>query len=182
MPKFACVCKHVYTWTNRLRSNIEPSINRQVACNALSGFQIATRKSKQSRLCLSYPSAWVTDCAYVHSCSLVAAHELDHVTCSSVDICCPAMLAVWEHAQECNCCCRLPWGEGLLGLAPTQEERSPLTGQLLFRGLSAKVGIFHGPIVKLCPHSTTGLAITALSCQPPDDWPMPCGQQGKAAM
>ena len=52
---------------------------------------------------------------------------------------------------------RLPWGEGLLGLAPTQEERSPVTGQLLFRGLSAKVGIFHGPIVKLCPHSTTGL-------------------------
>ena len=54
-------------------------------------------------------------------------------------------------------CCRLPWGEGLLGLAPTQEERSPVTGQLLFRGLAAKVGIFHGPIVKLCPHSTTGL-------------------------
>ncbi|DBA88293.1 TPA: hypothetical protein ACH3X1_016534 [Trebouxia sp. C0004] len=53
---------------------------------------------------------------------------------------------------------RLPWGEGLLGLAPTQEERSPVTGQLLFRGLSAKVGIFHGPIVKLCPHSTTGRA------------------------
>ena len=51
---------------------------------------------------------------------------------------------------------RLPWGEGLLGLAPTQEDRSPVTGQLLFRGLSAKVGIFHGPIVKLCPHSTTG--------------------------
>ncbi|DBA81177.1 TPA: hypothetical protein ACH3X2_006995 [Trebouxia sp. C0005] len=53
---------------------------------------------------------------------------------------------------------RLPWGEGLLGLAPTQEERSPVTGQLLFRGLSARVGIFHGPIVKLCPHSTTGRA------------------------
>ena len=52
--------------------------------------------------------------------------------------------------------CRLPWGEGLLGLGPTQEDRSPVTGQLLFRGLSAKVGIFHGPIVKLCPHSTTG--------------------------
>jgi len=56
--------------------------------------------------------------------------------------------------------CRLPWGEGLLGLAPTQEERSPVTGQLLFRGLSARVGIFHGPIVKLCPHSTTGLLHT----------------------
>ena len=37
-----------------------------------------------------------------------------------------------------------------------------MTGQLLFRGLSAKVGIFHGPIVKLCPHSTTGLP-----CPPP---------------
>ena len=35
-----------------------------------------------------------------------------------------------------------------------------MTGQLLFRGLSAKVGIFHGPIVKLCPHSTTGLSLT----------------------
>ncbi|KAA6429091.1 MAG: hypothetical protein FRX49_01201 [Trebouxia sp. A1-2] len=34
---------------------------------------------------------------------------------------------------------RLPWGEGLLGLAPTQEERSPVTGQLLFRGLSARI-------------------------------------------
>jgi len=49
----------------------------------------------------------------------------------------------------------------LLGLAPTQEERSPVTGQLLFRGLSAKVGIFHGPIVKLCPHSTTGMLHTS---------------------
>jgi len=58
--------------------------------------------------------------------------------------------------------CRLPWGEGLLGLAPTQEERSAVTGQLLFRGLSARVGIFHGPIVKLCPHSTTGMRHTVL--------------------
>ena len=58
--------------------------------------------------------------------------------------------------------CRLTWGEGLLGLVPTQEERSPVTGQLLFRGLSAKVGIFHGPIVKLCPHSTTGLWFVSL--------------------
>lgn len=71
--------------------------------------------------------------------------------------------------------CRLPWGEGLLGLAPTQEERSPVTGQLLFRGLSARVGIFHGAIVKLCPHSTTGtpqldFASSPMHMQPVSPW------------
>ncbi len=58
--------------------------------------------------------------------------------------------------QVLQCKCRVPWGETLLSLAPTGEEVDPQTGHILTRGLSAKVGIFHGPITRLCPHAVTG--------------------------
>ncbi|KAL0029412.1 hypothetical protein WJX77_005563 [Trebouxia sp. C0004] len=53
---------------------------------------------------------------------------------------------------------RVPWGEALLSLEPAREEHDPTTGQVLTRGLSARVGIFHGPITRLCPHPVTGRA------------------------
>ena len=55
----------------------------------------------------------------------------------------------WRH-------CRVPWGEALLSLGPTQQEQSLTTGEILLRGLLARVGIFHGPITGLCPHAITG--------------------------
>ncbi|KAL0023908.1 hypothetical protein WJX79_009620 [Trebouxia sp. C0005] len=53
---------------------------------------------------------------------------------------------------------KVPWGEALLSMEPTREEYDPTTGQVLTRGLSARVGIFHGPITRLCPHAVTGRA------------------------
>jgi len=50
----------------------------------------------------------------------------------------------------------VPWGEALLSLEPAREEHDPTTGQVLARGLSARVGIFHGAITRLCPQAVTG--------------------------
>ncbi|KAK9815654.1 hypothetical protein WJX72_007454 [[Myrmecia] bisecta] len=52
---------------------------------------------------------------------------------------------------------RVPWAEQLKNYAPTKHLFSP-SGDLLFSGLSAKVGIFHGSMAKVCPHATTGRA------------------------
>ena len=36
------------------------------------------------------------------------------------------------------------------------KEIKDAAGQTMLRGMSAAVGICHGPVVKVCPHSTTG--------------------------
>ena len=66
--------------------------------------------------------------------------------------------------------CRVPWGEALLCMAATKEQHDSATGQVLLRGLSAKIGISNGPITRLCPHAVTGtlaqlaLPYTVLPC------------------
>ena len=60
--------------------------------------------------------------------------------------------------------CRVPWGEALLSLEPAREEHDPTTGQVLTRGLSARVGIFHGPITRLCLHAVTGQLLPLPIC------------------
>lgn len=60
------------------------------------------------------------------------------------------------------CGSRVPWGEALLSLPPTAESADPTTGQPLLRGLSAKVGIFHGPITRLTPHAVSGQLLQCL--------------------
>lgn len=52
--------------------------------------------------------------------------------------------------------CRVPWGEALLSMAATKEQHDA-SGQVLLRGLTAKVGISSGPITRLCPHPITGI-------------------------
>lgn len=54
--------------------------------------------------------------------------------------------------------CRVPWGEALLSLPPAKEQHDCTTGQVLSHGLSSKIGIFNGPIARLCPHAVTGQA------------------------
>ena len=41
---------------------------------------------------------------------------------------------------------------------PTAERFNPVDGSLLFRGLSAKTGIFEGEMSKIMPHTTSGKA------------------------
>lgn len=36
------------------------------------------------------------------------------------------------------------------------KEIKDADGQIMLRGMSAAVGICHGPVIKVCPHSTTG--------------------------
>eukprot|EP00891_Asterochloris_glomerata_P007201 jgi/Astpho2/7201/Aster-01519 len=52
----------------------------------------------------------------------------------------------------------LDWGEDVLTLLPTSERFNPVDGSLLFRGLSAKAGIFEGEMSKITPHTTSGMA------------------------
>lgn len=61
----------------------------------------------------------------------------------------------YQQQHVCNMV-RVHWSEALLSLAPTHEELSS-AGQVLFRGLSAKIGIFHGLIARLSPHGVTGV-------------------------
>ena len=74
---------------------------------------------------------------------------------------CYAMLC---HAMLCHGVCRVPWGEALLSLEPAWEKHDPTNGQVLTRGLSARVGIFHGPITRLCPHAVTGELLLIPTC------------------
>ena len=64
--------------------------------------------------------------------------------------------------------CRVPWGEALLSLPPAKEQHDCTTGQVLSRGLSSKIGLFNGPISRLCPHAVSGQpyqhACPALPC------------------
>lgn len=62
--------------------------------------------------------------------------------------------------------CRVPWGEALLSMPATKEQHDA-SGQVLMRGLAAKVGISNGPITRLCPHAVTGTssATSCLVCQ-----------------
>ncbi|KAL3142345.1 hypothetical protein ABBQ38_002682 [Trebouxia sp. C0009 RCD-2024] len=52
---------------------------------------------------------------------------------------------------------KVPWGEALLSMPATKEQHDA-SGQVLMRGLAAKVGISNGPITRLCPHAVTGRA------------------------
>ena len=65
-----------------------------------------------------------------------------------------------HHAgPHCNrLMCRLDWSEDVLTLPPTAERFNPVDGSLLFRGLSAKAGIFEGEMSKITPHTTSGKA------------------------
>ena len=47
----------------------------------------------------------------------------------------------------------------MLTLAPMAERYNPADGTLLFRGLSAKTGIFEGDMTKIVPHTTSGKAV-----------------------
>ena len=53
-------------------------------------------------------------------------------------------------------CVRLAWGEELLSMPPTAEEYSPTTSQVLFRGLSARLGIASGLVLQPRPNIQTG--------------------------
>ena len=57
--------------------------------------------------------------------------------------------------------CRLDWGEDVLTLMPTAERFNPVDGSLLFRGLSAKTGIFEGEMSKIMPHLRQGTLFAA---------------------
>ena len=53
--------------------------------------------------------------------------------------------------------CRCDWDEALEGLPETCSQYGD-DGELLFKGLSAEVGIYEGQMAKVCPHTTTGRA------------------------
>ncbi|DBA84440.1 TPA: hypothetical protein ACH3X1_006072 [Trebouxia sp. C0004] len=53
---------------------------------------------------------------------------------------------------------RVDWEPGLDHHDITAEVRSTTSGQLLMKGLMAKVGIVPGKMAKICPHGTTGRA------------------------
>ncbi len=84
------------------------------------------------------------DCLAVCSC-----HKLPLVAVSHKVSCRP---------QCSGLTCRLDWGEDVLTLLPTSERFNPVDGSLLFRGLSAKAGIFEGEMSKIIPHTTSGMA------------------------
>lgn len=51
---------------------------------------------------------------------------------------------------------RVAWPEELLACDMGKEVKDPATGTILFAGLRAKCSIFHGPMSKIVPHTTTG--------------------------
>ncbi|KAL0029690.1 hypothetical protein WJX79_002694 [Trebouxia sp. C0005] len=55
-------------------------------------------------------------------------------------------------------CTRLPWGKELLSLAATAEGYGPISSQVLFRGLSARLGNACGPVLQPRPNLQTGQA------------------------
>jgi len=100
-------------------------------------------------------------CYVVPCCSMLCYAMLCYAMLCYAMLC-YAMLCYAVHAMPWEC--RVPWGQALLSLEPTREEHDPTTGQVLTRGLSARVGIFHGPITRLCPHPVTGKRLPNPTC------------------
>ena len=118
----------------------------------------------------------MSSCRYVPRCPMLCyAMSCYAVLCQAmlcsynVSCCfllCYAMLcyAMPYCAMLCHGVCRVPWGEALLSLEAAREKHDPTNGQVLTRGLSARVGIFHGPITRLCPHAVTGELLPIPTC------------------
>jgi hypothetical protein len=51
---------------------------------------------------------------------------------------------------------KVEWGPECQLLPNTEEVPSPSSGKPIFRGLRARVGVMHGEVVKICPHTTAG--------------------------
>ncbi len=51
---------------------------------------------------------------------------------------------------------RVTWPDELLATDIGKMIKDPVTGGILFAGLRAKCSIFHGPMSKIVPHTTTG--------------------------
>lgn len=49
----------------------------------------------------------------------------------------------------------MDWDDEMLGNISMKEVKDA-DGQTVLKGMSAAVGICHGPVIKVCPHSTTG--------------------------
>ncbi|KAK9835452.1 hypothetical protein WJX74_000339 [Apatococcus lobatus] len=52
---------------------------------------------------------------------------------------------------------RVDWDDDMLANISMKEVKDA-DGQTVLKGMSAAVGICHGPVIKVCPHSTTGRA------------------------
>lgn len=89
-------------------------------------------------------------------CHIVQCYAISCIAMPCYIVQCNAML--------CHGVCRVPWGEALLSLEPAREKHDPTNGQVLTRGLSARVGIFHGPITRLCPYAVTGELLPIPTC------------------
>ena len=49
----------------------------------------------------------------------------------------------------------MEWDDDMLSNTSMKEVKD-VEGQTILKGMSAAVGICHGPVIKVCPHSTTG--------------------------
>ncbi len=157
-------------------------------CYATSHYAML-HNSMLSHSILCYPEPFVTQChtttptlqdttlyEFMPFCAMLPHAMLCHAMLCYVRPCCPVTMChvVFCYAVLCCavlCCvmlchgvCRVPWGEALLSLDPTREKHDPTNGQVLTRGLSARVGIFHGPITRLCPHAVTGELLPIPKC------------------
>ena len=104
---------------------------------------------------------------HVMLCCAVSGHavQLQCVMLFSAMLCYAMLCCAMPYcAMLCHGVCRVPWGEALLSLEAAREKHDPTNGQVLTRGLSARVGIFHGPITRLCPHAVTGELLPIPTC------------------
>ena len=94
---------------------------------------------------------------------------------------CPSFLSAnWLRAEKTKChlevmhmnfrilkprqhACRVDWDEEILA-QPSLKEVTDSNGQTILKGMSAAIGICHGPIIKVCPHTTTGGRVQPQIC------------------
>ena len=66
-------------------------------------------------------------------------------------------------ARPCQHACRVVWDEDILA-HPAMKEVIDSNGQVILKGMSAAIGICHGPVIKVCPHTTTGECAQLCRC------------------
>ena len=64
-------------------------------------------------------------------------------------------MVIGYYAEQWLVCFRVEWDEDMLANPILKEVKDP-NGVVVLKGMSAAVGICHGPVIKVCPHSTTG--------------------------
>ena len=95
--------------------------------------------------------------------ALPASVKYSEAICAAaaLSVCCTGYLSSRRNNpglhSQCTYC-RLDWGDDVLTLPALAERFNPADGTLLFRGLSAKTGIFEGNMTKIVPHTTSGKA------------------------